>query len=152
MDKEKNSELARNLSESGGPCPVPSAHDKTNEAHYFLHEMMEHYHECDRFRFSLSAFLQAARSATLLLQAELSAMDGFAAWYEPWQEKMKRSRVLPTLNSERVRVVHKEALVPASTMFFGRFEYGRWKSGMDGLPLRPTGRQCTSADSISRSL
>ncbi len=135
--KTKNGELARTLSESGAPCPVSSAHDKTNEAHYFLHEMMEHYHDCDRFRYSLSAFLQAARSVTLLLQAELTARDGFEAWYHPWREKMKQNKTLTILNSERVRVVHKETLIPASTMFFGRFEYGRWKSGLDGLPLDP---------------
>jgi hypothetical protein len=95
MSKEtkKSGILARTLSGDGAPCPVPSTHDKTNEAHYFLHEMMDHYHDCDRFRYSLSAFLQAARSVTYLLQTELGSRDGFEAWYEPWREKMKRTRL-----------------------------------------------------------
>jgi hypothetical protein len=41
------------------------------------------------------------------------------------------------LNSERVRVVHRESLVPASTMFFGAFEFGREKFGFGGFPLDP---------------
>jgi hypothetical protein len=60
-------QLAHALSGSETACPVPSAHDKANEAHYFLHEMMEHYHECDRFRYSLSAFDQAARNVYMPL-------------------------------------------------------------------------------------
>jgi hypothetical protein len=57
-------QLAHALSGSETACPVPSAHGMANEAHFFLHEMMEHYRECDRFRYSLSAFDQAARNVT----------------------------------------------------------------------------------------
>jgi hypothetical protein len=51
--------------------------------------------------------------------------------------KDEADKTLTTLNSERVKVVHKEALVPASGMFFGSFEYRRWRSGLNGLPLDP---------------
>jgi hypothetical protein len=129
--------LARALS-GNSACPVPNAHDKANEAHYFLHQMMEHYHDCSRFRYSLSAYLQAARSITLMLQAELAHRGGFAKWYAPWQKKMAENADLKLLNSERVRVVHQEALVPASSMFFGAFELGREKTGFSGFPLDPT--------------
>src|SRR3989442_1555418 len=129
--------LAHALSGSETACPVPSAHDRANEAHYFLHEMMEHYHECARFRYSLSAFVQAARNITFLLQSDLKSRSGFDAWYEPWQAKMKNNPDLQLLNSERVRVVHQASLVPASSMFFGAFENGRYKLGLNGMPMSP---------------
>jgi hypothetical protein len=129
--------LAHALSGSETACPVPSAHDKANEAHYFLHEMMDHYHKCDRFRYSLSAFVQASRNITFLLQSDLKSRSGFDAWYQPWQAKMKDNPDLQLLNSERVRVVHQESLVPASSMFFGAFENGRNKSGFTGMPMNP---------------
>jgi hypothetical protein len=131
--------LAQALSggDADAECPVPSAHDKANEAHYFLHQMIDNYHECDRFRYSLSAFLQAARNVTFHLQSDLKHKDGFDAWYKPQQDKMKSNADLALMNSERVRVVHQEALVPASSMFFGAFENGTWKSGFDSLPLHP---------------
>jgi hypothetical protein len=129
--------LAQALSGSDSGCPVPSAHDKANEAHYFLHELIEHYHECNRFRYSLSAFLQAARNVTFHLQSELKHRDGFDDWYKPHREKMKANADLVLLNSERVRVVHQEALVPASSMFFGAFENGKYKTGFSGLPMHP---------------
>ena len=50
---------------------------------------------------------------------------------------MAENADLKLLNSERVRVVHREALVPASTMFFGAFEFGREKTGFAGFPLDP---------------
>jgi hypothetical protein len=129
--------LAQALSGNETVCPAPSAHDKANEAHYFLHEMMAHYHECDRFRYSLSAFVQAVRNITFVLQSDLKSRSGFEAWYEPWQAKMKDNPDLQLLNSQRVRVVHQESLVPASSMFFGCFENGRYKLGLDGMPMNP---------------
>jgi hypothetical protein len=41
--------------EEEGRCPVPSAHDKLEEAHYFIHELIVKYHDPDEFRYSLSA-------------------------------------------------------------------------------------------------
>lgn len=129
--------LARALSGSESGCPIPSAHDKLNEAHYFLHEMIDNYHECDKFRYSLSAFLQAARNVTFHLQSDAKHRDGFDDWYKPLQDGMRADTDLALLNSERVRVVHQSALVPASAMFFGAFENGRYKSGFSGLPMNP---------------
>jgi hypothetical protein len=134
--KKVSAPLAHALS-GNSACPVPSAHDKANEAHYFLHQMMDHYHECQQFRYSLSAFLQAARSTTLVLQAELSHRNGSAEWYKAWQDRMGKNGDLKLLNSERVRVVHQEALIPASSMFFGAFELGRERTGFTGFPMNP---------------
>ena len=84
--------LARALS-GDSACPVPNAHDKTNEAHYFLHQMMEHYHDCDRFRYSLSAYLQAARSITLMLQAELTHRDGLGSGTAHGRRRWRRTPI-----------------------------------------------------------
>ena len=138
MAKKTNVEnpLAESLS-GDAECPIPSAHDKSNEAHYFLHEMMDNYHSCDRFRYSLSAFIQAARNVTFHIQAELAKRQGFADWYSPWQKKLIDNSDLKLLNSERVKVVHKEALIPASSIFIGAFEFGRRKFGFGNVPLHP---------------
>ena len=50
---------------------------------------------------------------------------------------MKNNPDLPLLNSERVRIVHQESLVPASSMFFGAFENSRYKLGFNGMPMNP---------------
>lgn len=135
--KKEPSPLAQNLSGDEAGCPLPSAHDKASEAHYFLHQMIDNYHYCDRFRYSLSGFLQAARSITFHLQAELAHRAGFAEWYAPWQKKLSDDSDLKLLNSQRVRVVHKAALIPASSIFMGAFEYGRQRFGFANIPLDP---------------
>jgi hypothetical protein len=129
--------LAQSLSSDDAGCPIPSAHDKASEAHYFLHQMIDNYHSCDRFRYSLSAFLQASRSVTFHMQAELAHRAGFIDWYSPWQKKLIDNNDLKLLNSERVKVVHKEALIPASSIFVGAFEYGRQRFGFSNIPLNP---------------
>jgi hypothetical protein len=48
-------DLAASLSESEEPCPVPSAHDKVHEAHYFIHQLIDNYHDPHPFRYQLSA-------------------------------------------------------------------------------------------------
>jgi hypothetical protein len=37
-------DLAGALAAGDGTCPMPSAHDKVHEAHYFIHQLIENYH------------------------------------------------------------------------------------------------------------
>jgi hypothetical protein len=128
--------LAENLSGSPSGCPIPSAHDKLEEAHYFIHEMLGKYHYPDQLRYSLSGFLQAARSTTLILQAELGSRPGFDKWYGQYRQGLGSNSDLRLLNQLRVRVVHQNSLVPASTMFAGCIKYGKPKLGFS-MPFDP---------------
>lgn len=91
--------------------------------------MLDNYHYPSEFRFSLNAFLQAARSITLLLQKELPKEEKFQDWYKTHQEIMSRDEDLKLLNSLRVTVVHLSSLIPASTMWIGHFKYGKQRLG-----------------------
>lgn len=128
--------LAKDLSGSPRECPIPSAHDKLAEAHYFIHEMLENYHYPHEFRYSLSGFLQAARSTTLMLQAELGSRSGFDQWYAERRRELSANPDLRLLNKLRVRVVHENSLVPASSMFVGYLKYRKPKAGFM-MPLDP---------------
>jgi hypothetical protein len=138
MDRENHEErsLAKSLGGAVGECPLPSAHDKLAEAHYFIHEMLENYHHPHEFRYSLSGFLQAARSTTLMLQSDLSSRQGFGEWYVEHQHELATSPDLRLLNQLRVRIVHQDSLVPASFMFAGYLKYGKPKLGFE-IPLDP---------------
>src|SRR5580692_730231 len=107
MDRENHEErsLAKSLGGAVGESPLPSAHDKLAEAHYFIHEMLENYHHPHEFRYSLSGFLQAARSTTLMLQSDLSSRQGFGEWYVEHQHELATSPDLRLLNQLRVRIV-----------------------------------------------
>lgn len=118
-------------------CPTPGAHDKLNEAHYFIHEMANHYHEPDLFRYSLSAFVQAARNITFVLQAEMSGKAGFDKLWTNFQGVMRADPDLKLLNDVRITVVHRSSLVPSSSMFIGHFKYGKPKAGFASMPLNP---------------
>ena len=117
-----------------GRCPIPSTHDKLLEAHWFLHEMADYYHRPDQFRYMFSAFLQAARNITWVMQKELSRTDGFREWYAEKQSAMAENAALRTLNQLRVKTTKKEALFAASECWGGDFKHGRQKSGTT-LPL-----------------
>lgn len=129
--------LSASLAGSEDECPIPSAHDKIGEAHYFIHEMVKQYHHPHPFRYSLSAFLQAARSSTLMLQKELAQADGFEAWWESRRARMAADPDLKLLSELRVEVFHRSALVPASSLTVGLFQYGRLKAGVTRLKADP---------------
>jgi len=133
-DKKKAATCETSEPEVG--CPIPSAHDKLGEAHYFIHELIKNYHFPDEFRYSLSAFFQAARSTTLMIQSELAHYPGFDEWWKAKQELMKNDAELKLSNEFRVTTFHKSSLIPGSRIFAGHFKYGRPKSGLV-MPLSP---------------
>lgn len=114
MESKPPRSLAENLS-AGGSCPIPATHDRLEECHYWWHEMGRNYHEPGPFRYSLGAFLQAARSVTFMLQAERRAFKDLV-WYEAWADRAKESPTLSWVNKSRVSVVHEGALATNSWM------------------------------------
>lgn len=105
------------------PCPIPNAHDKIEETHYFLHQAAENYHWPDPFRWNLNAFLQALRSATLYLQSEGQHVPGFDDWYVDKQTTMKNNELLCRFKEGRNVVVHKGMLLPKTRITAGVFDY-----------------------------
>jgi hypothetical protein len=97
----------------GPPCPIPATHDRLHECHYWWHEMARQYHEPGPFRYSLGAFLQAARNVTWVLQKEQGAFSDFS-WYDEWREKAKNDPLLRWLHDARNEFVKQQALEPQS--------------------------------------
>jgi hypothetical protein len=72
---------------------VSGTQDKLLEAKYFLQQMKQNRDKRNEFRWNLSAFLTAARSITLMMQAEYSnKVEGFDEWYNRKQKEMKDVR------------------------------------------------------------
>ena len=136
--------LPEHLAGDGGACPIPRTHDRLHEAHYWWHEMARNYHEPDQFRYSLGAFVQAGRSVTFMLQKEKHVFADFG-WYQSWVEESKKSPVLSWLESARTNVVHREALVPGSTLELRCLGDPRHAHGKDDDPtrIRVSPFQCT---------
>jgi len=119
-------------------CPCPSSHDKLQEAHYFIHEMVDKYHQPDEFRFSLSAFLQASRSVTLFLQVEAAASPAVRQWYERTaQPQLATDADLKILNSLRVQTVHRAALAVNSHATIGYYRYGMCRLTLPMVQMAP---------------
>jgi hypothetical protein len=116
--------------------PLASASDKLQEARYFLHELVRNYHYPDEFRYSLSAFFQAARSTTDMVRAELKHRTGFKDWWDTLENSIQRDVELMQLIDFRDTTVHISSLIPSSDMFAGHFKYGRPKAGFE-MPLSP---------------
>lgn len=131
-------------------CPVPNTHDKLQEAHWYLHQMQEHYHEPDLFRYSCNAFLQASRSVTFMLQSELGNIAPAKEWYSSQQQLMRDDVDLRLLNDLRVQVVHKEPLLLASNARITHLKNGRDKLSL-GIPV-PTSMRSLDALIRNRNL
>jgi hypothetical protein len=105
--------LAEAIAQGRGECPIPATHDRVRECHYWWHEMARNYHEPNEFRWSLGAFLQAARSVTFMLQTEKGSFRDFD-WYTDWQTKARQQPLLRWVNDTRVQVVHQAVLAANS--------------------------------------
>ena len=110
-------------------CPIPDSHDKFNEAHYYIGQMLENYHDPDRFRWNLNSFIQSLRNITFALQKELDKKQGFQEWYENERSSMKQDELLNKFGEGRNIVVKQGNLKIKSTSFMGKFENRKLKLG-----------------------
>ncbi|PHG79761.1 hypothetical protein [Bacillus wiedmannii] len=117
-------------------CKIPNTHDKFEEAHYFLHMMINHYHNADGFRFNMNAFIQALRNITFALQSEKRKIPNFDSWYEEKQKWMKESLLLRNFVEGRNIVVKRGNLAIRSEAHVGLFRYRKHKLGMI-VPVNP---------------
>ncbi len=118
---------------------APQTVDRIKEATHFLQEMLIHYHEPELFRFSLNAFIQAARNITFVMQAEQNRIPLFANWYSEKQKDMRETRPLRAFVDARNTIVKRQSLEQKSFIRAGLFVGRKYKLGTTGAlsPYRP---------------
>lgn len=126
--------LAENLAARGDRCPIPATHDRLFEVHHWWHEIARWYHEPDPFRYSLGAFIQAARSVTFMLQTEKAVFKDFV-WYEQWVSNAKNDPILKWLLDTRNAFVHRQALATHSSLMMRCLGNPRDVLGEDDDPV-----------------
>jgi len=119
--------MSTRLKKSEKNCPIISTHDKFEEAHYFLHKMIDTYHFPTNFRYNLNAFLQALRNITFMLQSEKNKPENFEEWYAKKQSKMQKSRILRKMVKGRNILVKKSMLKFRSKVGEGLFRGRQYK-------------------------
>lgn len=82
--------------------------DKFREAEHFLAQMNECFEQDDEFRFSLSAYVSAARSITFWMQKQYDHVPGFRQWYSERQTEMRADLELRYLKELRNKEVKTE--------------------------------------------
>jgi hypothetical protein len=109
------------MAQTGRDCPIPSTHDKLNEAQHFFDQILRNYHRPWEFQFSLNAFVQAVRNITWMLQSEEHKPAGFDEWYEQQQAAMKASALLRRFVEARNIIVKRSSLTSKSSARVGLF-------------------------------
>lgn len=117
MRAKEPKSLAESITLGHGTCVLPWTHDRLEECHHWWHEMARNYHEPDSFRWSLGAFISAARSVTFMLQSERRLFEDFS-WYEQWQSEASREALLLWLRNTRTMLTHQQGLSTKGWMRF----------------------------------
>lgn len=81
--------------------------EKLQEAEFFLHHLRQSATHSIDARFFFSAFVSAARSVTLAMQASLHTVAGFDEWYKGVQQMLKADLLAPYFVEIRNDVIHK---------------------------------------------
>ena len=115
-------------------CPIPCAHDRFDNAHYNIAQMLENYHKPDLFRWNFNAFIQSLRSVTFLLQHELKHKEHFDTWYEDQRKFMRQDNLLKQIIVVRNRIVKERDPIVTNTALFGLFRNKRLKLTF-GVPV-----------------
>lgn len=123
-------------------CPLPHAHDRFTEAHYFLHQLEKNYHDPALFRFHLHAFIAALRAVHELLQKELERA-GQVAWWKERKREFADDLVLARFAHGRNISLHQRAIVKGSRIAVGLFR---------GRKLKLTTQMHVESDETSQSL
>lgn len=80
--------------------------DKLHEADFFLEKLRSSQRLTVDARCYFSAFVSAARSVTLALQATMRGVPDFEAWYEGARDKLKADPLAPFFVEIRNDIVH----------------------------------------------
>lgn len=89
---------------------------RLSEVNILLKQAVENYFNPEIFIANIKATIQAHRNVTFALQNEKSKFPiDFENWYKPWQDKMKKDKLMKWLNDTRVDIVHCKDFKAKST-------------------------------------
>ncbi len=97
-------------------CPFRKAEKRLNDCAEFWKQAEESYQVPIAFVRNTQATIQGLRSVTSVLQNAKRQIQGFDAWYAPWQEKMRQDRVLRWLVDTRNKIEKVGDIEPASKL------------------------------------
>ena len=106
--------------------------DRLGEAHWWIHELDQHYHRALPFRYYLNSFLRALKEVPQVLMMEMQNEPGFSDWYKDATTDTFNDPLLKYMFKQRDYVVHRAMLIPESTAMFGITEGKGLKAGIGG--------------------
>jgi hypothetical protein len=98
---------------------MEDALDRHTEAHWYLHQLNEHYHEADPFRYSLNSFLRSLKEVPQILQMQLQNKKGFKEFFAPLRSSLQQDPLFGSLSKKRDLIVHQGMLMPESKVYVG---------------------------------
>ena len=125
---------------------ISSSLDRLEEAAWFIRMMEEHYHQADKFRWSLNSFIRALKEVEQLLVMELQQYKEIATWYKSEKEKLSQTPFISKLFKHRDYIVHRSMLKPESK---GTVGYTRGRGLKLGITV-PIDPLSDSQDAIIR--
>lgn len=95
---------------------LDTAFRRLHEAHRHWHAAQENYFDPEEFRMAMQACIQTLRTVTFMLQSSKRSLEGFDAWYEPQQAKMRADSILRWLIEARNHIEKAGDLATYSQM------------------------------------
>lgn len=112
-------------------CPIPDSHDRFEQSHYHLSQMITHYHEPDLFRCYLNAFLPLFHSVTELLEKEIQKKVKGINWWDDHKKCITEDDLLNKFRLERNKIIHKRDIMLKSTATIGIFSDKKMKRAIE---------------------
>jgi hypothetical protein len=97
---------------------------KLRETEFFLDKLLFDTVSPISANYYLSAFASAARSITYAIQYNTSEIEGFKAWYQNWQHKLKTDHYAKLFHEIRNYMIH-EGQIPIFDSISGKTDEGR---------------------------
>ncbi|MEV0712753.1 hypothetical protein [Nocardia aurea] len=130
MSEECNEQESESEGDPPEVCPVPTAHERFEEAHWHLHQMLWNYHIPQPFRFSANAFLYALKSVMDMLRLDLENTP-HAAWRNQRITELKKEPIFRTFSQGRDIVMHRKPLIQSSRVERGLIKHGKVKLALE---------------------
>lgn len=97
---------------------IEAALDRWQESHWHLHQLEDHYHDADAFRYSMNAFIRALREIPDLVNMSIQNNAEFVAWHKPIRKTLEtEDRLIVQIFKHRRYIVHQSMLKPKSKAY-----------------------------------
>lgn len=120
-------------------CPSPTAHKRLEAAHLQWHRCLDAYYDPQLFMMDLNSLIASLRNVTFAIQKDMTPVEGFREWYQPWQDAMRRDPVMKWAIDARNTVV-KEGDLETNSEVEARVVFTYWdaadimKRGLQAAP------------------